>query len=246
MLESMKNRRTIRRYADREVSDALLDELLEVATRASNTGNMQLYSVVVTRDGANKEKLAPAHFNQPMVTTAPVVLTFCADANRFVKWAEQRDAVAGFDNFQTFIASTIDAMLFAQSFCTAAEEKGLGVCYLGTTAYNADRIIDALSLPRLVVPIVTVTVGYPDGMPDQVERLPLGAVVHREVYTDYTPDAIDALYRDKEELEANKQFVRENNKATLAQVFTDVRYTKANNEHFSGVLLEVLKGQGFL
>lgn len=246
MLEKMKNRRTIRNYTTQDIPDTLLNELLDIAARASNTGNMQLYSVVVTRDKANKEKLAPAHFNQPMITKAPVVLTFCADANRFVKWAEQRNAVAGFDNFQTFIASTIDAMLFAQSFCTAAEEKGLGICYLGTTAYNADKIIEALTLPRLVVPIVTVTVGYPDGMPEQVERLPLEAVLHRETYTDYTPASIDALYRDKEELEANKLFVRENNKETLAQVFTDVRYTKANNEYFSDVLLKVLKEQGFM
>lgn len=246
MMESMKNRRTIRRYTPQDVPDSLLNELLEVAARASNTGNMQLYSVVVTRDQANKEKLAPAHFNQPMITSAPVVLTFCADANRFVKWAGQRQAEAGFDNLQTFIASTIDAMLFAQSFCNAAEEKGLGICYLGTTAYNADKIIEALSLPRLVVPIVTVTVGYPDGMPDQVERLPLQAIVHQEAYQDYTPASIDALYREKEALEVNKQFVKENKKETLAQVFTDVRYTKVNNEHFSAVLFQVLKEQGFM
>lgn len=61
-----------------------------------------------------------------------------------------------------------------------------------------------------------------------------------------TSASIDALYHDKEELEVNKQFVRENDKKTLAQVFTDVRYTKANNEYFSDVLLKVLKGQGFL
>ena len=247
MLENMKNRRTIRKYTTQDIPDALLNELLEVAARASNTGNMQLYSVVVTRDQSNKEKLAPAHFNQPMITTAPVVLTFCADANRFVKWAEQRKAEAGFDNLQTFIASTIDAMLFAQAFCDAAEEKGLGICYLGTTAYNADKIIEALSLPRLVVPIVTVTVGYPAmPLPEQVERLPLAAVVHQEAYVDYTPDMIDELYGEKEALEVNKQFVKENNKETLAQVFTDVRYTKKNNEYFSEVLLKVLKDQGFM
>ena len=244
-MESLKQRRTIRKYQQKDISVDLLNDLLETSFRASTVGNMQVYSVIVTRDAERKAKLAPAHFNQPMVTAAPVVLTFCADANRFVKWAEQRDAVAGFDNFQTFIASTIDAMLFAQSFCTAAEEKGLGICYLGTTAYNADKIIDALSLPRLVVPIVTVTVGYPDGIPDQVERLPLGAVVHQETYMDYTRASIDTLYRDKEELEVNKQFVRENDKKTLAQVFTDVRYTKANNEYFSDVLLRVLREQGF-
>ena len=247
MIDIMKNRRTIRKYTEQDIPGQLLNELLEVAVRASNTGNMQLYSVVVTRDQSNKEKLAPAHFNQPMITTAPVVLTFCADANRFVKWAEQRKAEAGFDNLQTFIASTIDAMLFAQAFCDAAEEKGLGICYLGTTAYNADKIIEALSLPRLVVPIVTVTVGYPVmPLPEQVERLPLAAVVHQEAYVDYTPDMIDELYGEKEALEVNKQFVKENNKETLAQVFTDVRYTKKNNEYFSEVLLKVLKEQGFM
>ena len=247
MIDIMKNRRTIRKYTEQDIPEELLNELLEVAVRASNTGNMQLYSVVVTRDQSNKEKLAPAHFNQPMITTAPVVLTFCADANRFVKWAEQRKAEAGFDNLQTFIASTIDAMLFAQAFCEAAEEKGLGICYLGTPAYNADKIIEALSLPRLVVPIVTVTVGYPAmPLPEQVERLPLAAVVHQEAYVDYTPDMIDELYSEKEALEVNKQFVKENNKETLAQVFTDVRYTKKNNEYFSEVLLKVLKDQGFM
>lgn len=247
MIDIMKNRRTIRKYTEQDIPEELLNELLEVAVRASNTGNMQLYSVVVTRDQSNKEKLAPAHFNQPMITTAPVVLTFCADANRFVKWAEQRKAEAGFDNLQTFIASTIDAMLFAQAFCDAAEEKGLGICYLGTTAYNADKIIEALSLPRLVVPIVTVTVGYPVmPLPEQMERLPLAAVVHQEAYVDYTPDMIDELYGEKEALEVNKQFVKENNKETLAQVFTDVRYTKKNNEYFSEVLLKVLKEQGFM
>ena len=247
MIDRLKNRRTIRKYTEQDISGQLLNELLEVAARASNTGNMQLYSVVVTRDKANKEKLSPAHFNQPMIRTAPVVLTFCADANRFVKWAEQRKAEAGFDNLQTFIASTIDAMLFAQAFCDAAEEKGLGICYLGTTAYNADKIIEALSLPRLVVPIVTVTVGYPaQPLPEQVERLPLAAVVHQEAYVDYTPDMVDELYGEKEALEVNKQFVKENNKETLAQVFTDVRYTKKNNEYFSEVLLKVLKDQGFM
>lgn len=247
MIDRMKNRRSIRKYTEQDIPEPLLNELLKVAARASNTGNMQLYSVVVTRDQGNKEKMAPAHFNQPMITKAPVVLTFCADANRFVKWAEQRKAEAGFDNLQTFIAATIDAMLFAQTFCDAAEEKGLGICYLGTTIYNADKIIDALSLPRLVIPIVTVTVGYPaQPLPEQVERLPLAAVVHQETYADYTPTLIDELYREKEALEINKQFVKENNKETLAQVFTDVRYTKKNNDYFSEVLLNVLKEQGFM
>ena len=103
MIECMKKRRSIRQYTEQDVPKELLCELLEVASRASNTGNMQLYSVVVTRDPERKAQLAPAHFNQPMVTKAPVVLTFCADVNRFVHWAEQRKAKAGFDNLQMFM-----------------------------------------------------------------------------------------------------------------------------------------------
>lgn len=247
MISTMKERRSIRKYSDRPVSEELINELLSVAMRASNTGNMQLYSVVVTRDEENKKKLSPAHFNQPMITEAPVVLTFCADANRFVKWAEQRKAHAGFDNLQTFMTSSIDAMLFAEAFAEAAEEKGLGICYLGTTTYNADKIIDILNLPELVVPITTITVGYPkEPLPAVSERLPLEAVIHKEQYSDYSPESIDILYKEKEELEVNKEFTRINNKETLAQVFTDIRYTKANNEHFSGVLMEVLKKQKFI
>lgn len=243
----MKTRRTIRQYTHQDIPETLLNELLTVAMQASNTGNMQLYSVVVTRDAEQKQRLAPAHFNQPMVTGAPVVLTFCADVNRFVKWASCRKAEAGFDNFQTFIAATIDAMLFAQSFCDAAEEQGLGVCYLGTTTYNAGPIIEALNLPHLVVPIVTVTVGYPaDPLPAQSERLPLAAIVHEETYADYTPESIDAFYAEKEALAVNQRFVKENGKETLAQVFTEIRYTKTNNEYFSTAFLEVLKKQGFL
>ena len=247
MIECMKKRRTIRQYTSQPVSDELLNELLEVALRASNTGNMQLYSVIVTRDQEGKEQLAPAHFNQPMITSAPVVLTFCADVNRFVKWAEQRKAEAGFDNLQMFIAATIDAMLFAEAFAEAAEERGLGLCYLGTTAYNAGEIIKILSLPKLVVPIVTLTVGYPqDPLPEQSERLPLDAILHIGHYTDYTPESIDRFYKEKEELEVNKHFVRINHKETLAQVFTDLRYPKENNEKFSETLLQTLKEQGFL
>ena len=105
-------------------------------------------------------------------------------------------------------------------------------------------IIDTLQLPKLVFPITTITVGYPDGTPAQVGRLPLEAAVHQEVYHDYTPEDIDRLYEYKESLPENKQFIEENKKETLAQVFTDVRYTKKDNEFMSENLLKVLRQQG--
>ncbi len=245
-MEILLKRKTIRKYKIKDVSEELLNELLEASCRTSTTGNMQVYSIITSRDTKMKTKLAPCHFNQPMVKDAPVVLTFCADFNRFNLWCRQRNAEPGYDNFLSFMTAAIDALLAAQTFCVAAESKGLGICYLGTTIYTADKIIDILDLPKGVVPLTTITLGWPDEDPLQVDRLPLSAVVHNEKYKNYSANEINQIYSAKEEREDSKQFVRENKKDNLAQVFTDVRYKKADNEHFSQVLLDVLQKQGFI
>ncbi|MBQ6658185.1 MAG: nitroreductase family protein, partial [Prevotella sp.] len=140
-MESLRNRKSIRKYADRPVSDALLNNLLALAERTQTMGNLQLYSVIITRDQQKKEALAPAHFNQPMVTGAPVVLTFCADFRRTSLWAENRKATPGYNNFLSFINAMSDTLLYCQTFCNLAEEEGLGYCYLGTTVYMPEMII---------------------------------------------------------------------------------------------------------
>lgn len=246
MLDILNQRRTIRKYSNKSIAPELMTQLLNAAAQSSNTGNMQAYSVVVSTNEDIKKQLAPTHFNQPMITNAPAVLTFCADFNRFSKWCEQRNAEPGYDNFQSFMATAIDAMIFAQTFAVAAEAEGLGICYLGTTTYNAGEIIDILNLPKLVVPITTITVGYPEVTPPLTDRLPLEAVVHYEKYEDYSAEKIDELYTEKENSDFYKNFVTENNKETLAQVFTDIRYNRKNNEFFSEKFLNVLKQQGFL
>jgi len=245
------NRRTIRKYSAKPVDDKLLNEILTMGCRASTTGNMQVYSIIINRDNEKKKELAPLHFNQKMITEAPVVLTFCADFNRFNKWCKLRKAEPGYDNFLSFFTAAIDALLVAQTCCIAAEAKGLGICYLGTTTYNAHKIIEVLNLPKGVVPITTVTVGWPDEHPEQVDRLPLEAIVHNETYLDYTPERIDNFYNEKENREDSRKFVEETNVkthncASLAQVFTDVRYKKTDNIYFSEILLKVLRDQGFM
>ncbi len=239
-------RRSIRKYSDREVSDDQLRSLLQRAEQTQTMGNLQLYSVVINRSPEMKAKLAPAHFNQPMVEQAPVVLTFCADYNRCTKWCNERKATPGYDNFLSFLNAATDALLYCQTFCHLAEEEGLGLCFLGTTIYNAQQIVDNLQLPRLVMPVATITLGWPDEAPPVSDRLPLEAITHEETYKAYTAESIDAFYSPKEELEENKQFVEINNKETLAQVFTDCRYRGEDCKVMSSQLLEVLKRQGFL
>lgn len=239
------NRRTIRRYSTREVSLALIDELLEKASHAPTTGNMQLYSVIVTADAEGKRCLAPAHFNQPTVEGCSVLLTFCADFNRFVKWCEASGAVPGYDNFQSFMTAVLDTALFAQQFNTLAELEGLGCCYLGTTTYNAPQIAEALKLPKLVVPVTTLTVGYPEGGSEVSDRLGIDAIRHIGSYSDYTAENVKEFYAEKEAREDSRRFVEENHKDSLAQVFTDVRYTREANELFSKIYADFIEESGF-
>lgn len=239
-MDFFANRRTIRQYTSQNVSDEMLNQLLLEASHAPTTGNMQLYSVIVTRSEEMKKQLAPCHFNQPQATDCSVLLTFCADFNRFTKWCEQRGAKPGYDNLQSLVTAAIDTVAFAQQFVTAAEMKGLGCCYLGTTTYNAPDIAKILGLPTRVVPLVTISVGYPADNGREDGRLPLQAIIHSERYHDYSPSDIDNLYAEKEAREDSKQYVAENGKQTLAQVFTDVRYTREANEHFSDVLKNYL------
>lgn len=243
---SFENRKTIRKYKNEDIPQDKLEQLLYKASRAATMGNMQLYSVVITRSDDMKEKLSPLHFGQPMVKGAPVVLTFCADFNRFTKWCELRNADAGYDNFLSFVNAASDTLLYVQAFCTLAEEAGYGTCYLGTTLYNPQGIIDLLKLPRLTFPVATITIGVPDENPEQTDRLPHLAYLHSETYRNYSSNELDIIYYYKEQMKENQHFVKINGKENLAQVFTDCRYTKKDNEMMSSGLLDALKKQGFI
>jgi len=245
MLNTIFNHKSIRKYKSKPIEDKILDEILTAGTRASNTGSMQVYSIVVTKDEAIKEKLWEQHFKQNMVKEAPVVLTFCADFNRFNKWCDLRNAKPGYDNFLSFYTGSVDAVIAAQNVALAAEAHGLGICYLGTTNYTADKIVDILELPKGVVPVTTLVLGYPDESPELTPRLPERAVIHYEKYNDFSNSEIEEIYSELENSDFTKQLIKENETENLAEIFTQKRYTKANNHHFSNVLLDVIKNQDF-
>jgi len=245
-MQTLLEHRTIRKYKSQPIEDNILNQILEAGFRASTTGNMQVYSIIMTKDEKRKEEMFKFHFGQAMVKQAPVLLTFCADFNRFNKWCEQRNAEPGYDNFLSFMTAAIDALLVAQNVTIAAESYGLGICYLGTTTYMADKIIEFLKCPKGVVPITTLVVGYPDENPELVDRLPYKGIVHNEFYKDYSEQDIDEIYREKEALLLTKKLLEENQLENLAQIFTKNRYTKKDNVYFSQSFLKVIEEAGFM
>ncbi|MCH5221492.1 MAG: nitroreductase family protein [Muribaculaceae bacterium] len=243
-LDFFNSRATVRNFSSaRRVSDATLDALLESATHAPSTGNMQLYSVIVTRDELRKSELTALHLGQPAAKKADAMLTFCADVSRFGQWCAQGEAESGLDNMGGKITAIIDAVIFAQQFVTAAEMTGIGCCYLGTVMYNLKGYSEFLGLPQGVIPLFTVAVGYPadDNESRPSDRLPLDAIVSREKYHTPTAEEISRYYAEKEALEESRRFVIENNKKTLAQVYAEIRYPKDLNEKIGADILAMLK-----
>ena len=245
MINEIANHRTIRQFKPDTIPSGVMDEILSAAVRASTVGNMQLYSIVATTSPEVLRELAPLHFNQPAAATAPAILTFCADINRFSQWCRQRGAEPCYDNFCWFMNAVTDALLASQNASLEAEAHGLGICYLGTTLYNAEEIARVLNLPKGVIPVMAVSMGYPQQLPPLTDRLPLEAVVHRDTYHPYSAEQIDALWHDRENSDETREILRQNDLPNLARVFTDRRYPKDDNIAFSKKYFDYLVAQGF-
>jgi len=242
-IDFLNSHRSIRKYKSTPIPQELLDRIIKAGSRASNTGNMQLYSVIVTRQSDRIAELSKLHYGQG--ATAPMFLTICVDVNRYHHWCRLRGCDEPYGNLLWLMSATIDASLFSQNLCIAAESEGLGLCYLGTVLYNITAIAKLLDLPIGVIPVITLSIGYPDEQPDQSERLPLEGIVHEETYHHYSDTDIDDIHRLREDFPFNQEMVRQNNVRTLAELFTTKRYPKKNNEMISNVLKEFIKQSGF-
>ncbi len=244
MIKEIAEHRSHRKFRPEGIPTAVMREMLEAAVRASNTGNMQVYSIVVTTDKALLGRLAPCHFNQP-AAQAPAIVTFCADVRRFSRWCELRDATPGYDNFVWFLNAMTDAVLASQNLALQAEAHGLGICYLGTTLYNAPEISEILHLPAGVIPVTALSCGYPADEVPLTDRLPLEAVVHEDVYHDPTDEQIYRFWAGREASAQTAGLIKENGLPNLARIFTERRYKGDDNVAVSRAYLDFVIRQGF-
>ncbi|MBY8028553.1 nitroreductase family protein [Vibrio fluvialis] len=254
VLQALHAHRSIRRYHPDAIAPELLEEILQAGIRASSSGNMQSYSIIVTQDKALRDALYTPHMEQNMVVDAPVLLIFCADFRRMRKWLELSDAPLNFDNFMSFMIGAIDATLVSQNVALAAEAKGLGLCYMGSTLANCDKIGEILKLPQGVVPVVGYSLGYPAELPDVRDRLPLSGLVHHEVYHDHSDEEIEAIYREREQAgwvrymsyPELRAMIEQSDVNNLAQIYTQLKYTRESHLEFSQTVLNYLHQQGFM
>lgn len=183
VIETMKNHRSIRSYKSEEVSNEIIDMLVDVAQAAPTSINGQQTSVLVIRDQATKEKLAELAGGQPWIAQAPVFFLFIADFYKIKVAAEMTGLPLNItDSVESIMVASVDAGLSSQNMMTAAESLGLGIVPIGGVRKNPEEVIALLGLPEYTFPILGVAAGYPENPSKLKPRMSKEVYRHDETY----------------------------------------------------------------
>jgi len=239
----IQSHRSIRSFTGQAIDASLLNAILTSGIRAATSGNMQFYTIIVSQDAEQKEKLFHAHGKQKMILNASAILTFCADQRRLARWMKLDHTDYFANNAIGLFRGVVDACLVAQNVAIAAESEGLGTCYMGSTLNRMDEVSSVLHIPDRVMPVTSLVIGYPESFPQssQIPRLPLEAIVHHEQYMDASPEKLKEFYKDKESdfwarIEKNperKHELDKNKISSCAKAYVHMKYGKKALTNYS-------------
>ena len=170
-LELAKSRYSVRNYLDREVEDAKLEYVLEAGRIAPSAANYQPWHFIVIRDMEMRKKIAGT-YNRAWFLEAPVIIILCGDHRVSWKRADGKDHC------------DIDIAIATDHMTLAAEEMGLGTCWICN--FNAVKAREILGLPDGIEPVVYLPVGYSGDQPDKrsrhLTRKKLEEILHLEKF----------------------------------------------------------------
>ena len=184
VINTLLSHRSIRTYQDKSIEAAQLEQILKAVQAAPNWVNLQHTSVIVVQDEQRRKKFAELCGGQRHIAQAPVFLVFCADFYRTWLACKERgqefDSVVG--QIDNLIVGANEVGIALGTAVTAAESFGLGTVPIGDIRLHAFEAIRELNLPKYVVPMLGLCVGYPAEEPGQKPRLPKEAVCFEETY----------------------------------------------------------------
>jgi nitroreductase len=154
VVETIKKRRSIRKYLDVPVEWDKMVQILDAGRYAPFAGNLQSYKIVVVSDKGEKRKIAEAALKQYWIETAPLLIVICGKEERMISYYGERG--------KAYLLQSIAAM--AENMLVAATDLGLATCWIG--AFDEDKVAEAIGCPARAVPNVIIAVGYSD------ERVP--------------------------------------------------------------------------
>lgn len=200
-IETINNRVSLRKYQEKPICKEDLDKIIKSAIKAPTAGNMMMYSILKISDKTTKEKLSVTCDNQPFIKTAPVILIFLADLNKWFRYFE----LSGVKNVKKpgisdFMLGINDAIIAAQNAVISAESLGIGSCYIGDIMENYEVHKELLNLPNYTFPAAMLTLGYyPDNYNKKHrDRFDEQYVVFNEQYKNLTDEELKNMFKDRE------------------------------------------------
>jgi len=169
-LRVIDERRSLRGYDTRAISEEHKKAILHSAFRAPTAGNMMMYSIIEVANQKMKDKLVTTCDNQPFIAKAPLVLLFLADLQRWYDLFQYSDVpnlceARGIEYVtpkeSDLLLASCDAVIAAQNAVIAAESVGIGSCYIGDIMENIEIHREMFDLPNWVFPIALLCFGYP-------------------------------------------------------------------------------------
>lgn len=167
----IKNRRSVRRYSKKDVSNDLIMRILESAGYAPSAGNHQPWEFIVVKDSKTKKDLVEASYNQDWMLEAPIFIVACTN-NRLA------GAVYGERGLRLYGIQAVAAAI--ENILLTARSLGLGSCWVG--AFSEIRAAAILQCPDYVRPCAIITIGYPTEEPSMPPRQSIDEYVHIEVF----------------------------------------------------------------
>ncbi|MFC3039924.1 oxygen-insensitive NADPH nitroreductase [Virgibacillus xinjiangensis] len=186
-IDTILSHRSIRKFKDEKLTKEQIHTIVQSAQQASTSSFVMAYTIIGITDESKKQALMEVS-GQPYVKNNGHLFVFCGDLHRAnvlgerAKNADHASITETIESTEQFIVTVIDTALAAQNAVLAAESMGLGACFLGSLRNDINKVNDLLNLPKHVVPLFGLAVGYPDQQPEIKPRPAIETIYHENNY----------------------------------------------------------------
>ena len=228
--------RSVRAFRPEPLPEGMLERVIAEAQRAPTDATGQMYSFIRITSATVRRRIAEISGDQSHVAAASEFLMVCADIHRLESVLGSRGRRAGSYPATGLHFATVDAALAAQRMIDAAEALGLGTVCIGGIVNGLEELVELLALPRGVLPLFGVCLGWPAETPHERPRVALSSVLHDDRYRGQTGDEIEADVAAMAVITRSRDWV-----GVLAQYFAE----GGTMEEREAGLRRVLERQGF-
>lgn len=177
-IDLLRSHRSVRRYTDEPITDEQRAAIVASAQAASSSSFLQCTSIIRITDKSLREQLVPLTGGQKHVAQAAEFWVFCADFNRHLQICPQ----AQLGLAEQLLLGVVDTAILAQNAFTAAESLGLGGVYIGGLRNNIEAVTELLNIPKHVLPLFGLCLGWPDEDHGVKPRIPAAMIMHENSY----------------------------------------------------------------